>query len=306
MVLINGRMSHRSFPALAQGQRHDLGAAWPVRCLPGAIPGRRGALCRARQPQCRHHGQSETDVPAPPADPGKLERLMSMTRGRPVIVAASTHPGEEEILLEAHRRLAGFFPTLLSVIVPRHPDRGEAIARAITAAGLHVGLRSREELPTATTDIYVADTMGELGLFYRLAPIVFMEDRWSSGAARIRSRRSSSAPRSFTDLTSSISPMSTRRSTARAAPSALTRRMRWSSSWPVAGRSGGAQSVDRGGRTGGVAARRRARSHADRARALSVAIAARDGGVRCMSRPFGTGLHHGCHDCCCHSAPSTA
>ena len=60
------------------------------------------------------------------------------------------------------------------MIVPRHPDRGEAIARMIAASGLHAGLRSREELPTATTDIYVADTMGELGLFYRLSPIVFM------------------------------------------------------------------------------------------------------------------------------------
>src|SRR5258707_13840018 len=99
---------------------------------------------------------------------------MAMTRGRRIVVAASTHPGEEEILLQAHRTLAGFFPSLLSVIVPRHPDRGEAIARTIASSGLHVTLRSHEDLPTATTDIYVADTMGELGLFYRLAPIVFM------------------------------------------------------------------------------------------------------------------------------------
>jgi len=99
---------------------------------------------------------------------------MAVTRGRPIIVAASTHPGEEEILMEAHRTLARFFPSLLSVIVPRHPARGAAIAHAIADAGLHVALRSREELPTAITDIYVADTMGELGLFYRLAPIVFM------------------------------------------------------------------------------------------------------------------------------------
>jgi 3-deoxy-D-manno-octulosonic-acid transferase len=119
-------------------------------------------------------GNLKLDVPAPPADPARLERLMAVTRGRPIVVAASTHPGEEEILLEAHRTLAGFFPSLLTVIVPRHPDRGEAIARTIAAAGLHAGLRSREELPTATTDIYVADTMGELGVFYRLAPIVFM------------------------------------------------------------------------------------------------------------------------------------
>ena len=99
---------------------------------------------------------------------------MSVTRGRPIIVAASTHPGEEEILLEAHRTLAGIFPSLLTVIVPRHPDRGVSIARMIAAAGLQPSLRSREELPMAATDIYVADTMGELGLFYRLAPIVFM------------------------------------------------------------------------------------------------------------------------------------
>jgi len=58
--------------------------------------------------------------------------------------------------------------------VPRHPDRGASIAQTIAAAGLKAGLRSREELPTTATDIYVADTMGELGLFYRLAPIVFM------------------------------------------------------------------------------------------------------------------------------------
>ena len=99
---------------------------------------------------------------------------MSMTRGRPVIVAASTHPGEEEILLKAHRTLVGFFPSLLTVVVPRHPGRGEAIARTVAASGLYAGLRSRGELPTAATDVYVADTIGELGLFYRLSPIVFM------------------------------------------------------------------------------------------------------------------------------------
>jgi 3-deoxy-D-manno-octulosonic-acid transferase len=89
-------------------------------------------------------------------------------------VAASTHPGEEEILLDAHRALKGFFPSLLTVIVPRHPHRGEAIARATAASGLHVALRSREEPLAAGTDIYIADTMGELGLFYRMAGIVFM------------------------------------------------------------------------------------------------------------------------------------
>jgi 3-deoxy-D-manno-octulosonic-acid transferase len=119
-------------------------------------------------------GNLKLDVAAPPADPLKLERLMAVTRGRPIVVAASTHPGEEEILIETQRTLGGFFPQLLMVVVPRHPDRGPAIAKMIEAAGLRAALRSRQELPTGATDIYVADTLGELGLFYRLAPIVFM------------------------------------------------------------------------------------------------------------------------------------
>src|SRR5262249_48956660 len=119
-------------------------------------------------------GNLKLDVAAPPADPAKLEKLMAMTRGRPVIAAASTHPGEEEILIETHRRLAGFFPGLLTVIVPRHPDRGNAVAGLVASSGLRFTQRSREELPVANTDIYIADTLGELGLFYRLAPVVFM------------------------------------------------------------------------------------------------------------------------------------
>jgi 3-deoxy-D-manno-octulosonic-acid transferase len=119
-------------------------------------------------------GNLKLDLPAPPVDPVKLEKVMVVTRGRSIVVAASTHPGEEEILIETHRTLAGTFPQLLTVIVPRHPDRGPAIAKTIEAAGLKAVLRSGEELPMAATDIYVADTLGELGLFYRLAGTVFM------------------------------------------------------------------------------------------------------------------------------------
>ncbi|MFX7167342.1 hypothetical protein ABTI49_20030, partial [Acinetobacter baumannii] len=81
-------------------------------------------------------GNLKLDVPAPPADGARLEKLMAMTRGRPVIAAASTHPGEEEILIEAHRRLTGFCPGLLSVFVPRLPDRGNAVAGLVAASGL--------------------------------------------------------------------------------------------------------------------------------------------------------------------------
>ena len=174
MVLINGRMSHRSFPRWQRitSTIAALLGRFEVCLAQSQVDADRFTALGSRNVLAT--GNLKLDVPAPPADPAKLERLMAVTRGRPIVVAASTHPGEDDILIEAHRTLAGFFPSLLTVMVPRHPDRGEAIARSIAAAGLHVALRSREELPAAATEIYVADTMGELGLFYRLAPVVFM------------------------------------------------------------------------------------------------------------------------------------
>ena len=174
MVLINGRMSQRSFPRWRR-------VASTISALLGTFD-----ICLAQSPTdaerfaalgCHNvitTGNLKLDVPAPPADPAKLDRLISVTRGRPMILAASTHPGEEERLIETHKTLAGYFPSLLTLIVPRHPNRGEAITRTIAAAGLRAAQRSREEMPTAVTDIYVADTLGELGLFYRLSPVVFM------------------------------------------------------------------------------------------------------------------------------------
>jgi 3-deoxy-D-manno-octulosonic-acid transferase len=174
MVLINGRMSHRSFPRWRRlaGTISALLGRFDICLAQSDVDAERFAALGSRNVVTT--GNLKLDVPAPPADAAKLERLMAVTRGRAIVLAASTHPGEESLLLRAHQTLAGFFPSLLTIIVPRHPNRGEAIARSIPACGLRVTLRSREELPTGTTDIYVADTMGELGLFYRLAPIVFM------------------------------------------------------------------------------------------------------------------------------------
>jgi 3-deoxy-D-manno-octulosonic-acid transferase len=174
MVLINGRMSRRSFPRWRRmsGTIAALLGKFDLCLAQSKTDGERFSALGSRNVIIT--GNLKLDVPAPPADPVKLEKLMAVTRGRPVVVAASTHPGEEEILIETQRMLAGFFPQLLTAIVPRHPDRGRAIAKMIEAAGLKAALRSRQELPTAATDIYVADTLGELGLFYRLAPIVFM------------------------------------------------------------------------------------------------------------------------------------
>ena len=174
MVLVNGRMSPRSFPRWRRLSNtiSALLDKFEVCLAQSETDADRFSALGSRNVVVT--GNLKLDVPAPPADHGKLEKLLAMTRGRPALVAASTHPGEEEILVELHKTLAGFFPGLLTVIVPRHPDRGNAVAAVVAGAGLRLAQRSREELPAASSDIYVADTMGELGLFYRFSPIVFV------------------------------------------------------------------------------------------------------------------------------------
>lgn len=174
MVVINGRMSQRSFPRWKKAQA-TIGALlgrFDFVLAQSEADAERFASLGARDVLTT--GNLKLDVPAPPADRTKLERLMAVTRGRPVIAAASTHAGEEEIMIAAHRKLSAYLPSLLSVIIPRHPKRGNEIAALVAAAGLQPAQRSREQLPSGQTDIYVADTIGEMGLFYRFAPIVFM------------------------------------------------------------------------------------------------------------------------------------
>src|SRR5438132_10329287 len=120
MVLINGRMSHRSFPRWRRvaGTISALLGKFDVCLAQSQTDADRFATLGSRNVVVT--GNLKLDVPAPPADSAKLERLMSVTRGRPISVAASTHPGEEEILIETHRTPQGVLPRLLTEIVPRH------------------------------------------------------------------------------------------------------------------------------------------------------------------------------------------
>src|SRR3954453_5576409 len=131
MVLINGRMSQRSFPRWqrASATISALLSQFEVCLAQSNVDAERFSALGSRNVVTT--GNLKLDVQAPPADPDKLEWLMALTRGRPGSVAASTHPGEEEILGDVHKALAGFFPQLLTVIVPRHATRGEAIVRTI-------------------------------------------------------------------------------------------------------------------------------------------------------------------------------
>ena len=107
-------------------------------------------------------------------NPAALEALRQEIGARPVWLAASTHPGEEEIAAAAHVRISADHPGLLTLIAPRHPVRGPAIADMLRARGLRTARRGAGEAVCADTNVYLADTLGELGLFFRLAGIAFI------------------------------------------------------------------------------------------------------------------------------------
>jgi 3-deoxy-D-manno-octulosonic-acid transferase len=174
LILVNGRLSEHSY------------ARW--RLLPATIATllTRFDLCLAQSegdaeryadlgaPRVSMTGNLKLDVPAPPVDEHKLAAMQAAIGRRPIVVAASTHAGEEALIIEAHRRLRASFRGLITIIAPRHPERGPGIVDIASVAGLSAVLRSRGHLPDRATEIYVADTIGELGTIYRLSPIVFM------------------------------------------------------------------------------------------------------------------------------------
>ncbi len=174
MVLVNARMSdrsHRRWLKLAKSSRALL-AAFDL-CLAQT---REDAerLTRLGAPRAVMSGNLKFDVSPPPADAAMLAQMEGLTAGRHIWMAASTHEGEDELVISAHRRMASHLHNLLTIIAPRHPHRGSDIAEIARREGLTSARRSDGALPDRAVDVYIADTVGELGLFYRLCPVVFM------------------------------------------------------------------------------------------------------------------------------------
>lgn len=174
LILVNGRLSERSFRRwrLAQRTISALLGRFDLCLAQSAEDAARYAGLGA--PRYVTTGNLKLDAPAPPANAEKLWAMQGAIGDRPVIAAASTHPGEEAALIDVHRRLRHSFPGLLTILVPRHPERGTGITEIARVAGLRFAQRSAGELPDRDTDVYVADTLGEMGVFYRIAPIVFI------------------------------------------------------------------------------------------------------------------------------------
>ena len=103
-----------------------------------------------------------------------VSKIKLQIGNRPFWIAASTHLGEEEIIAKTHQRLVKKYPDLLTIICPRHPSRSAALANDFKSYGLNIALRSKNELIIPKTDIYFADTLGEMGTFYHIAEIAFI------------------------------------------------------------------------------------------------------------------------------------
>jgi len=172
LALVNGRMSERSVRGWrrAPGLARELLGAFRLLLAQTEADRTRFAALGATGAQC--WGNLKDAAPPLPADEAELARLHGLLADRPVLLAASTHPDEEKIVAAAHERLRPRFPALLTIIVPRHPQRGEAIARDLAVHGL--ARRAAGEDPRPETGLYLADTLGELGLFYRLARLAFI------------------------------------------------------------------------------------------------------------------------------------
>jgi 3-deoxy-D-manno-octulosonic-acid transferase len=172
LMLVNARLSSRSFsrwhrmPGLA---RELFGTFEKVQAQSAGDAER---LLRLGAVHADLHGNLKFAAPPLPVPRIELQRLRHAIGARPVWLAASTHPGEEAAAIVAHSALAARHPSLLTIIVPRHPERGPEVAEL--AAGLRATRRSLGEGPPEGAGIWVADTLGELGLLCTVAGIVFV------------------------------------------------------------------------------------------------------------------------------------
>ncbi|HYD87240.1 MAG TPA: 3-deoxy-D-manno-octulosonic acid transferase [Vitreimonas sp.] len=166
LALVNARMSPKS---LARWRRWRAAGARLLKAFAfvAAADARTAeALSDVRSAAVPMLGNLKLAAPAPRIDAAARATLSEQIGARPVWLAASTHEGEDEIALAAHATLRAKEPSALLIIAPRHPERGEAIAALAGGAPR----RSRFE-PIGNANVYVADTLGELGLFYALAPV---------------------------------------------------------------------------------------------------------------------------------------
>ncbi|MDE1900756.1 MAG: 3-deoxy-D-manno-octulosonic acid transferase [Alphaproteobacteria bacterium] len=173
-VLLNARMSDKSFRGWhrARGWAREILSSFSL-CL-AQTEDDKGRLIALGASPVKCLGNLKYAALPLPCDDAELTRLRGQIANRPVWLMASTHRGEENMALAAHRAMIAAHPDVLTVIAPRHAARGDEIARYLASEKMRVARRSANDAITPDTQIYLADTMGELGLFYRLCPVTVL------------------------------------------------------------------------------------------------------------------------------------
>jgi 3-deoxy-D-manno-octulosonic-acid transferase len=176
MVLLNARMSERSFKKWRwmRGTVRSLLGRFQVLLVQDELTRTRLETLGVDPSAMSVNGSLKQSGGALPYNEIDRASLAQSLGSRPIWLAASTHPGEEEIAATALEKSRRSTHRIMLIIAPRHPDRGPEIAKMLRDRGLRVELRSEGHEPSQNTDIYVADTLGEMGLWYRLAPISFV------------------------------------------------------------------------------------------------------------------------------------
>ncbi|RYG61901.1 MAG: 3-deoxy-D-manno-octulosonic acid transferase [Alphaproteobacteria bacterium] len=177
-ILLNGRISDRSWPRYSRW-------SWFFRPLISrfilVLAQRQTDADRLEALGAKNvivSGNLKFDADALNVDQTQLDKFLQALQGRPVLVAASTHPGEEALVAQIHATLKPSVPGLLTIIVPRHPHRGTQAANEVARFTKSVKRRGLGEMPVLGgnrhTDIYIADSLGELGLWYRIATVALI------------------------------------------------------------------------------------------------------------------------------------
>lgn len=174
MALVNARMSERSIASWAKRPRLATYLFEVFDLILTQNDAMAEAMVRINAPAPRvARGQNLKSFAGPlPQDEDLIFEARATLGHRPVWVAASTHAGEEQTILAAHKRLCETHPDLHLILVPRHPERGDEVLKLIAETGMEYTRRSSGDLPGGA--VYLADTLGELGNWFALSDIVFL------------------------------------------------------------------------------------------------------------------------------------
>jgi 3-deoxy-D-manno-octulosonic-acid transferase len=174
LVLANARLSEKSTRGWARVKKSIAHLLGNFQLVLAQDSGSAGRLKDLGVERVSVPGNLKMDAGPLVADASDFEALSTQIGGRPCWVAASTHDGEEALVARIHAALKHNFPDLLTILAPRHPARGASIADELATQEIDVAQRSTGDAISATTDIYLADTLGEMGLVFSLAPIAFV------------------------------------------------------------------------------------------------------------------------------------